>query len=77
MSEILKLREAMLLPGQRPDGKPMFSTTKEVLELSREPVDAALFEVPSGYVETTNSQELYGLPSMDATSQIFSVRTAR
>ena len=56
------------------DGRAMFTSTKEVLELSREPLDAALFEVPSGYVETTNSQELYGMPSMDATSQVFSGR---
>jgi hypothetical protein len=56
------------------DGRAMFTSTKEVLELSREPLDAALFEVPSGYVETTNSQELYGMPSMDATSQGFGGR---
>jgi hypothetical protein len=56
------------------DGRAMFTSTKEVLELSREPLDAALFEVPSGYVETTNSQELYGMPSMDTTSQIFGGR---
>ena len=40
-----------------------------VIELSREPLDAALFEVPAGYVETTNSQELYGMPSMPMMSQ--------
>ena len=47
-----------------PDGKAMFSSTKEVLDLSREPLDAALFDVPAGYTETTDSQELYGAPSM-------------
>ncbi len=52
------------------DGRAMFTSTKEVLELSREPLDAGLFEVPNGYVETTNSQELYGMPSMDANSQV-------
>ncbi|MFN2492004.1 MAG: hypothetical protein ABR501_03865 [Pyrinomonadaceae bacterium] len=51
------------------DGRAMFTSTKEVLELSREPLDAALFEVPAGYVETTNTQELY-MPSMDVGSQM-------
>ncbi len=49
-----------------PNGEVTFTSTKEVLELSREPLDAALFDVPAGYVETKNSQELYGMPSMDA-----------
>jgi hypothetical protein len=52
----------------------MFTSTKEVLELSREPLDAALFEVPGGYVETANIQELYGMPSMDANSQVIGGR---
>ncbi len=47
-----------------PDGRAMFTSTKEVLDLSREPLDAALFDVPAGYTETTDSQELYGAPSM-------------
>ena len=50
------------------DGKVMFTSTKEVVELSREPLDAALFDVPSGYTETQNSQELYGAPSMAETA---------
>lgn len=49
-----------------PDGNARFTSTKEVLDLSREPLDAALFEIPSGYTETTNSQDLYGAPSMAA-----------
>jgi hypothetical protein len=49
-----------------PDGSVIFTSTKEVIELSREPLDAALFDVPAGYVETTNVQELYGMPSMEA-----------
>jgi hypothetical protein len=54
-----------------PDGSVVFSTTKEVVELSREPLDAALFDIPAGYVETRNAQELYGIPSMDQiTSQM-------
>ena len=49
-----------------PNGEVTFTTTKEVIELSREPLDAALFDVPAGYVETKNSQELYGMPSMES-----------
>ena len=58
------LQETMTSYG--PDGSVAFTSTKEVLELSREPLDAALFDVPAGYVETTNAMELYGMPSMDA-----------
>ena len=53
-----------------PNGNVVSSITREVVELSREPLDAALFEVPAGYVETKNAQELYGIPSMDAISQM-------
>jgi hypothetical protein len=49
-----------------PNGSVVSSTTKEVVELSREPLDAALFDLPAGYVETKNVQELYGMPSMGA-----------
>ena len=48
-----------------PDGNAMSTSTKEVIELSQEPLDAALFDVPAGYTETKNSQELFGMPSMD------------
>jgi hypothetical protein len=57
------LQETTTMYG--PDGNVLVTTTKEVVELSREPLDAALFDVPAGYVETTNAQELYGMPSMD------------
>jgi hypothetical protein len=61
-----------------PDGSVAFTSTKEVIELSRAPLDAALFDVPAGYVETTNAQELYGMPSMEAMqSQMSSDRPAR
>ncbi len=49
-----------------PDGNVMFTSLKEVLELSREPLDAALFDIPQGYVEAASSQELHGAPSMDS-----------
>jgi hypothetical protein len=56
------LIETMTMYG--PNGQAMFTSTKEVLELSRAPLDAALFDVPVGYTEASSSQELYGAPSM-------------
>jgi hypothetical protein len=56
----LPLMETTIMYG--PDGKEMFSSTKEVIELSRAPLDAALFDVPAGYTEAGNMQELYGMP---------------
>jgi hypothetical protein len=47
-----------------PDGSVQYSSTKEVVELSREPLDAALFDVPAGYTEASSTQELYAPPSM-------------
>lgn len=61
------LSETMTMYG--PDGKIVFTSTKEVLELSREPLDAALFDVPAGYTEATNTQELYAAPSTPAMMQ--------
>ncbi len=52
----------------QPGGQTM-STTQEVLELSRTPLDAALFDVPAGYTLAQNMQELYG---MGATSSVVS-----
>lgn len=49
-----------------PDGTAMFTSTKEVVELSRQPLDAALFDIPAGYTETANSQELYEAPAMNS-----------
>lgn len=54
-----------------PDGRAAFTSTKEVVELSREPLDAALFDIPAGYVEAASTQELYATPSMaEMTSQM-------
>jgi hypothetical protein len=58
------LQETTTMYG--PNGEVSFTSSKEVVELSREPLDAALFDAPAGYVETKNSQELYGMPSMEA-----------
>src|SRR6266550_1504841 len=46
------------------DGRPMFSRTQEVIELSRQPLDAALFDVPAGYTEARTREEMSGAPSM-------------
>jgi hypothetical protein len=62
------LSETMTMYG--PDGNAMVTSTKEVLDLSREPLDAALFEVPAGYTETTNSQELYAVSAAPSMSSI-------
>lgn len=51
------LTETMTMFG--PDGRVVTTTTKEVLEISREPLDAALFDIPTGYSEAASAQELY------------------
>ncbi len=51
------LIETMTMYG--PGGQVVTTTTKEVLELSREPLDAALFDIPAGYTEAASAQELY------------------
>ena len=48
-----------------PDGKTTIAT-HEVLELSREPLNAALFEAPEGYTIAKNMQELYGMGAATA-----------
>ena len=46
------------------DGSATFSMTKEVIELSRQPLEAALFDVPAGYALANSQQEMTGAPSM-------------
>lgn len=48
-----------------PDGSTT-TTTQEVLELSKEPLSAALFEVPEGYALAKNVQDLYGMNAASA-----------
>ena len=43
-----------------PDGTTT-STTQEVLELSRQPLQSALFDVPEGYALAQDMQQLYGM----------------
>ena len=44
-----------------PDGQATNTVTNEVLELSRAPLAAELFDVPAGYTLAKNYQELYGM----------------
>lgn len=46
------------------NGSQSFTMTKEVIELSKQPLDAALFDVPAGYTEARSQQEMYAAPSM-------------
>jgi hypothetical protein len=46
------------------DGSATFTMTKEVIELSRQTLDAALFDVPAGYTLANSQQEMNGAPSM-------------
>jgi hypothetical protein len=48
-----------------PDGRTMFTSNREVVELSREPLDSALFDIPAGYTEARDMQELYGMSSTE------------
>ncbi len=45
------------------DGRATFTMNKEVIEISRQPLDAALFDVPAGYTQASSQQEMYGAPS--------------
>ncbi|HYW69768.1 MAG TPA: hypothetical protein VE961_01960 [Pyrinomonadaceae bacterium] len=50
-----------------PDGQTVtFTMTKEVIELSRQPLDAALFDVPAGYTQANSQQEMYSMSMSDA-----------
>jgi hypothetical protein len=46
------------------DGSAMFTRTQEVVELSRQPLEASLFDVPAGYTEARSQAEMSGMPSM-------------
>ena len=49
-------------------GKETMSWVSEVVELSKSPLDASLFEVPSDYREVSNASELYTANSVAAMS---------
>src|SRR6185436_3443435 len=48
------------------NGEVQFSQTKEVVELSRASLDAALFDIPAGYTEAASTSELYGAPNISS-----------
>ena len=47
-------------------GSTTTTMTQEVLEISRAPLDAALFDIPAGYKLARNMQEMYGISSAGA-----------
>lgn len=47
------------------DGSVTMTMTKEVVEISREPLEAALFDIPAGYTQARDQQEMFSMPSMD------------
>ena len=50
-----------------PDGQSVtFTMTKEVIELSRQSLDAALFDIPAGYTQASSTQEMYSMSMSDA-----------
>ncbi|HEV2903453.1 MAG TPA: hypothetical protein VGW32_00300, partial [Pyrinomonadaceae bacterium] len=57
------LQETTTMYG--PDGSVTMTMTKEVLEISRQPLEAALFDIPAGYSEARDQQEMYSMPSAD------------
>ncbi len=48
-----------------PDGSVTMTMTKEVVEISRQPLEAALFDIPAGYTQARDQQEMFSTPSMD------------
>jgi hypothetical protein len=52
--------------GYDQNGNEQYRMTKEVADLSRSPLDAALFDIPAGYAETNNPDELNGRPDINA-----------
>jgi hypothetical protein len=55
------LMETMTMHGA--DGTATFTMTREVTEISRQTLDAALFDAPAGYVEAKTQEEMYATAS--------------
>jgi hypothetical protein len=47
------------------DGSVTMTMAKEVIEISRQPLETALFDIPAGYTEARSQQEMYSMPSAD------------
>src|SRR5687768_15247791 len=54
----------------QPDGRAS-TMTQEVLELSREPLAASLFEIPDGYTLAKDTNELYGISTAATASAAY------
>ncbi len=52
-----------------PDGQEQYRTTKEVTDLSRQPLEAALFDIPAGYTEASSTNELFAFNQADAMAE--------
>jgi hypothetical protein len=57
----------------QPDGRTT-TMTQEVLELSREPLAASLFDIPAGYTLAKDANELYGISSAATGSASYNPR---
>jgi len=51
------------------DAQPQFTTTTEVISITRATLDAALFDVPAGYTEARDARELYDTSAMMAAAR--------
>jgi hypothetical protein len=49
------------------DGSVTTTITKEVIELSRQTLEASLFDIPAGYTEANSQQDMYSASSMAET----------
>jgi hypothetical protein len=52
------------------DGSVQMTQTTQTLELSRAPLDAALFDVPTAYKQVSSSQDLYAVQMPDASAMM-------
>ena len=57
------LSETTTMYGE--DGRATFTIMKEVIEVSRQSLDAALFEIPAGYTQAASQEEMYGASSTE------------
>ena len=51
------------------NGASMYSLTRDVVELSRQTLDAALFDIPAGYTEAHSQEEMNAAPSTPDTME--------
>lgn len=56
-----------------PDGRTS-TMTQEVLELSREPLAASLFDIPAGYTLAKDTNELYGISTTVGAAAVYNPR---